>query len=53
MSKNINVKINSEGKEIDHRDDICSDEECEFDELKSELHNSESSLSKSFWSNLF
>ena len=45
MSKNLNVKIDSEGKEIDHRDDICSDEECEFDDLKSELHDSaESSL---------
>ena len=45
MSKNLNVKIDSEGKEIDHRDDICSEEECEFDDLKSELIDSaESSL---------
>ena len=36
MSKNLNVKKDS--KENDHRGDIGSDEECEFDDLKSESH---------------
>ena len=46
MSKNLNVKKDS--KENDHRGDIGFDEECEFDDLKSELHDSaESSLYQS------
>ena len=51
MSKNLNVKIDSKENDIDHRGGIGSDEECEFDDLKSELHDS--ALSIFIWSNLF